>query len=165
MIRQATLNDKNEVLAIYASATSYIHSYGSPQWQNGTGPNNETFLRDVSNNALYVLIEENKIVAVTSIFNYEPTYDVIDGAWPTDGPYFAMHRIAKASNRKGKKDIEQFFSYIKNELNGVRIRIDTHHLNTNMKNLLLRNGFIYAGVISLNQEQDKERLAYQLDFN
>ena len=61
MIRQATLNDKNEVLAIYASATSYIHSYGSPQWQNGTGPNNETFLRDVSNNALYVLIEENKI--------------------------------------------------------------------------------------------------------
>jgi len=165
MIRKATLKDKHEVIAIYEAAIDLISKQGSAQWQGESRPSRKSFFADLDQDSIYVKEENGEIVAVVSLTTNEPEYDYIEGAWLSDKPYVIMRRVAKRSDRRGQPDIEDFLDYIHEELNYESIRISTHELNKPMQNFLLRNGFIYCGMIYLNEEYDNKRCAFQKDFD
>lgn len=160
MIRLARLKDKKEVLKIYKDAQQFIKTYNSPQWQDGY-PNKKSFLHDIKNKQIYVNEIDGLIVGVATILDYEPTYEVIDGAWLNNEPYKVIHRIATKIDCLGKGYAADFLDYIYKNLKCENIRIDTHKLNEPMIRFLEKNGFLYCGIIYLNQPHDKIRLAYQ----
>lgn len=160
MIRKATLKDKLAVLAIYEEAKQFIKSYNSPQWQEGE-PNLESFLSDLNNNHLYVKEIEGVIVGVATFVLDEPTYEYIDGAWLNDEKAIVIHRIATKQTEQKKGHAKDFLDFIHQKLGYNNIKIDTHELNEPMKRFLIKNGFIYCGIIYLNTFKDNKRLAYQ----
>lgn len=160
MIRKATLNDKLEILKIYEDAKKFIKSYNSPQWQDGY-PNENSFLDDIKKNQIYVKETNNKVVAVATFMDFEPTYIDIDGSWLNDEEYIVIHRIATRVDELGKGHSKAFLDYIHKELGYNNIRIDTHELNEPMKKFLHKNGFVYCGIIYLLNDYDNKRLAYQ----
>lgn len=160
MIRKATINDKPQVLKIYKEAQEFIKSYNSPQWQDGY-PNEKSFIKDIKHGTIYVNEIDNVIVGVATFLDYEKTYEVIDGKWLNDEDYIVIHRIATTTSKLGKGHAKDFIDYLENELNVKNIKIDTHELNEPMKRFLTKNGFIYCGIIYLENPHDKVRLAYQ----
>lgn len=163
MIRKATVKDKDEVLKIYQEAKKFIKTFDSPQWQIGP-PNEESFFADLEKEEIYVNVIEDKIVAVATLATYEPTYKNIKGAWLNDEKAIIIHRIATLLNEQKKGYAKAFLTYINETLKYNNIKIDTHELNLPMKNFLLKNGFILCGEITLFQEFDNKRLAYQKVF-
>lgn len=160
MIRKAQLKDLIEVLKIYDNAREYIKTYNSPQWQTGY-PNKESFLEDLKNEELYVNEVNGKIVSVATLLTNEPTYEKIAGAWLNKEEALVIHRIATAENAKNKGYAKDFLDFANQILGYNNIKIDTHELNEPMKNFLIKNGFIYCGVIRLFRDFDNKRLAYQ----
>jgi hypothetical protein len=85
----------------------------------------------------------------------EPTYDRIDGAWLTDGPYGVIHRIASYPGVHGI--FSAVIAYAAQRY--AHLRIDTHRDNRIMQHLIEKHGFTYCGIIWL--EDGSERLAYE----
>ncbi|PKK86835.1 MAG: GNAT family N-acetyltransferase [Tenericutes bacterium HGW-Tenericutes-8] len=163
MIRLATLNDLKALQEIYAHGRDFIRSYQSPQWQNNY-PSEALTLDDIEKKALYVYLYENQIVGVMTVFDYESTYDVIEGAWVSNKPYKVIHRIATHKDYYQRGIAAKMMDYVFCELGAISIRIDTHALNIPMQKMLLKNGFSYCGIIYLNTIDDRIRLAYQKDI-
>lgn len=163
IIRKASLKDKDEVVSIYNEAKMFIKSYNSPQWQDGT-PNEKSFFEDLKNDNLYVNEVDNNIVAVATILKTEKAYLKIDGAWLNDEDYVVIHRIATKVNHHKKGYAKAFLNYIYETLGYANIKIDTHELNEPMKRFLSKNGFIYCGIVYLDEDK-KKRLAFQKTYN
>lgn len=86
----------------------------------------------------------------------DPTYSYIEGGqWLNDFPYGVVHRLASDGTEKGvgAACLEWCFGYIRN------LRVDTHHDNTIMQNLLKKMNFTYCGIIITHN--GTPRLAYQ----
>ena len=162
MIRKAHHNDLDQVLRIYEEAKQFIKSYNSPQWQDGY-PNLDTFYDDLSNERLHVFENNQKVVACASFYNDEKDYDVIyEGQWLTkSNNYMAVHTIAVLNSYLGRGIAKKFFDYIFNKYRVNSIRIDTHELNVPMMKMLEKNGFVYCGIIYLNNDKNHKRLAYE----
>lgn len=81
--RKAEIADKNSIWEIIQQSIERRRIDGSAQWQNGY-PNLQTVENDIAKNFGYVLAVDDKIaVYVALIFNDEPAYNTIDGAWLT----------------------------------------------------------------------------------
>ena len=159
-IRKAEMGDLDEILGIYAYARDFMRESGNPnQW--GTGrPAQDIVERDISAGKSYVCLCGDKIAAVFYFsIEKEPTYEKIDGAWPDEGEYGVVHRIARARDAKGagSKCLEWCCEQCREQR--CSIRVDTHRDNAPMRKLLGKLGFVYCGVIWL--ENGDERLAYQ----
>ena len=155
-IRKTNIQDLNEVLDIYKVAREFmIKNRNDSQWGH-THPPKELIINDIKQNKSHVCIKDKKIACVF-YFNIEEdsTYTKIDGKWLNDLPYGVIHRIARASDAKGAGTfcINWCYSQCKN------IRIDTHRDNKPMLTILNKLGFIYCGIIWL--ENKNERLAFQ----
>ena len=130
---------------------------GNPhQWNEGK-PNIQTAREDMEKGIGYVAEADGEIVAVF-MFSQEkdPTYaKIYDGKWLSDAPYGVIHRIAVAKQGCGIIDycINECFAKCGN------LRIDTHRDNLPMQRALLKRGFVYCGIIHL--ENGDERLAFQ----
>ena len=159
-IRKSTENDYQELLKIYAQARAFMAEHGNPNQWGTNKPSAEQVLQDIKDGCSYVCEEDGEILTV---FFYklgdDPTYaKIYKGSWPNPGtsyPYGVVHRIASTGKRKGSASfclnwaLEQYHC----------LRIDTHHDNIVMQNLLKKNGFQYCGIIHL--EDGDPRLAYQ----
>lgn len=156
-IRKTEMDELDEIMAIYAHARQFMAQHGNPnQWGN-VKPPKEQIVRDIEAGNSYVCIEQGEIVAT---FFYkkdvDPTYiKIYDGAWVNDAPYGVVHRIASAGTVKGAGSfcLNWAFAQCGN------LKIDTHHDNVVMQNTLKKNGFVYCGIIHL--EDGAERLAFQ----
>lgn len=174
-IRKSTEKDYENILNIYAEARAFMAEHGNPNQWGTTRPSEKQVWTDIKNKNSYVCEEDGKI---HTVFFYregeDPTYaEIYEGAWPKSGSskpsgiltscdlihspytYGVVHRIASTGKRKGSA------SYCLNwalEQCGC-LRIDTHHDNKVMQNLLKKNGFQYCGMIHL--EDGSPRLAYQ----
>lgn len=156
-IRKSTNADLSQIGIIYENAKKFMRETGNPNQWNGDRPNAETAREDIENGIGYVAEENGKILAVF-MFSQEkdPTYaKIYDGAWLSDAPYGVIHRIAVAEQGRGIIDfcINECFAKCGN------LRIDTHRDNLPMQRALLKRGFVYCGIIHL--ENGDERLAYQ----
>ena len=161
IIAKAVSLDVDRIMEIVNDAKTYLKSQGVNQWQDGY-PNAESFNEDIRNDRLYVVRDNDLVVGVFALVTYEPTYDVVyDGSWSSDGDYVAVHRIAVASDRKGKGVARFIFDELKKEY--PCIRVDTHRQNASMNKCLLNNGFKCCGIIHLarDSESDIIRLAYE----
>ena len=155
-IRKSTYDDLDRIVEIFAYARKQMALNGNPsQWKNDR-PSMELVKKDIDVSNSYVVLNEGKIVATFAlIVGIEPTYLDIDGKWLDDDPYGTIHRIASDGSVKGV--FNQVIDYVSKR--GVDIRIDTHKDNKIMRHLIEKNGFVYCGIIIV--DDGTPRLAYQ----
>lgn len=166
IFRKATCNDIEFIMTIIKQAQKYLKSKGINQWQNNY-PNKEIIESDIKEGSSHVLINNNKIIATVALsFSGEKTYqNIYNGEWLTNGRYAVIHRIAVENNYKGKGIFSIIIDYavkICFDNNVYSIKIDTHEENESMKKTLINNGFLYCGIIYL--EDGAKRLAYEKIF-
>lgn len=95
------------------------------------------------------------------VFDGEPAYDVIEGAWIGEPPYVVVHRLVVADEVKGQGVATAFMRSVE-EMARARgfssFRIDTACDNRYMQRMLRTLGFTCCGRI---QYRSGERLAYE----
>lgn len=158
MIRKATENDIQAVLAIFDKAKDIMRSDGnSTQWGDGY-PDAGIVRTDIGMGGAHIIEQDGKPVGYFALLpSPEPTYSSINGKWLDDSsPYHVIHRIASTPESHGvfRRIIEYALSVSGN------LRIDTHRDNRIMRHVIERAGFSYCGVINL--PDGSERLAYQM---
>ncbi len=163
MFRLSTNNDVYYIMNIIKQAQESLKSLNINQWQDNY-PNKDVILNDIANNESYVLEYQNKIVGTAVLsFSEESTYNnIYSGSWISNNPYGVIHRIAIDNTKKGQGFAKKILTQIESlcvSINIYSIKIDTHEDNKAMQSFLLKNNFLYCGVIYL-LNGDK-RLAYE----
>lgn len=158
IITKANVLDLDSIMEIIDQAKAYLKSQNIDQWQDAY-PNKDVLVNDITHDSLYVVKEDNLIIGVFCVGNYEPTYDVIyKGEWSINKDYVVVHRFAVRNEYKGKGVAKYIFDYAKNKYD--YIRVDTHPDNKSMIKCLYNNGFTYRGEIFLNRSGFNLRNAY-----
>ena len=156
-IRHTRPEDLPDILALYERATAFMRKNGNQtQWADGDSPLGKAEA-DIDRGLSYACCEEGRILAV---FVFEPEADeaayraVRDGAWPDDGPYGVLHRIAVGVPGR---DVAGFcFDWCAARCR--QLRADTHADNVPMQRAFAKNGFLHAGIVTLDDGTD--RIAY-----
>ncbi len=150
IFRKAEKNDINFIWDIIKQSIERRRKDGSDQWQNGY-PNLQTIENDVDNNFGYVLIVNNEIAVYGAIiFNNEPSYENIVGAWLTEGDFAVVHRIAISEKFAGKGLAKKMFDCIEGFVKSQNIhsvRVDTNFDNLAMLSILKGRNYIYCGEV------------------
>lgn len=163
--RKGTTKDIPEIWKILQQSIERRKNDGSTQWQDGY-PNLSTVENDIKKGYNYVLTLNGKIIATAAlIFNDEPTYDVIDGAWLTTGDFLVVHRVGVSNEAAGKGFATKFFQIFENFAKGnevYSIKVDTNFDNLAMLKILEKLGYAYCGEI---QVRDGARKAFEKVLN
>lgn len=156
-IRKTKISELDEVMKIYAHARQFMAEHGNPNQWGTVKPARERVEEDIRLGKSYVCVEGEQIAAVFFFDNADdPTYaKIYDGAWLNDKKYGVVHRIASAGIVKGAGSFCINWAYAQ----CGNLKIDTHHDNIVMQNMLKKNGFSYCGIIHL--EDGNERMAFQ----
>ena len=158
-IRQAEISMLRDIERIYADARAFMKAFGNADQWGDNYPPSDLIISDISDGALYVFVEDGKILAV---FYYkegaDPTYEKIHGGrWLSDEPYGVIHRVAVASDSRGRGIVGRCFDFALDRCSNLRI--DTHKDNIPMQKALKSRGFEYCGIIYL--DNGDERIAFQ----
>ena len=168
-LRRAQLQDLTAIMKIIDDAKELLKKNGSPQWQNGY-PDQETFTQDIVMQTNWILINDNKVVTTATLqLTPEPTYrNITQGQWQQpDEPYATIHRVAISSNYRGQGLSKLLFSNLLTvgQMQGIKnFRVDTHRSNKAMQHIAENFNFKKRGIIKVNDQNDPERLAYELDL-
>ena len=157
LIRQASMEDLQRILEIYAHARAFMAKNGNPNQWGKSKPPKERLITDIEQGNLYVVTAEEKIRGVFAFFlGEDPTYRKIeDGAWLSDAPYGTIHRIAS----DGSGGIfPTALTWCRERIG--HIRIDTHHDNVVMQHVVEKAGFQRCGIIYI--ADGSPRIAYEL---
>ncbi|MBW7674492.1 GNAT family N-acetyltransferase [Chryseobacterium chendengshani] len=150
--RKAETPDKDVIWEIIQQSIERRRIDGSQQWQNGY-PNEQTVKSDIEKNFGYVLTVDGKTaVYVALIFNDEPAYSSIDGAWLTDGEFVVIHRVAISEEFAGQGLVKKLFDYIEDFVkteNVLSVKVDTNFDNIAMLKILEAKGYTYCGEVFL----------------
>lgn len=150
--RKANTTDIPVIWEIIQQSIERRRKDGSNQWQNGY-PNLQTVENDVSKEFGYVITVDNEVaVFVALIFNDEPAYSSIEGAWLTTGEFLVIHRIAVSEKFAGQGLVKQLFDYIEDFVrsqNVQSIKVDTNFDNIAMLKILESKGYSYCGEVVL----------------
>lgn len=169
--RNSTLLDIDRMVQIAEDAKALLKSKGVSQWQRGTYPDRDLFLRDAEEKIGYVLAEGNEVLAICAVtFSDEEGYrHLLCGQWntPNDAMYATIHRSAVAKKQQGKNLSGLLFRQVAKMAKtkgAVSIRIDTHPDNRTMQNALIRAGFKKCGefLIPDGDEAGDLRFGYEL---
>lgn len=161
--RKASDKDINRIMEIIKQAQNYLKANGINQWQDNY-PNINIIEKDIDRGDGYVLLIDNEVVATLALsFEGEKTYEKIyEGKWITEKEFGVIHRIAVDNKYKGNKLSACILEQIEKlcmDRNIFSIKVDTHEKNESMKKMLINNGFIYCGVIYL--ENGSKRIAFE----
>ncbi len=168
-LRRAQTQDLAAIMKIIDDAKNLLKKNGSPQWQNGY-PNRETFAQDIATQTNWVLINGNKVAATATLqLTPEPTYrNITQGQWQQpDEPYATIHRVTISSNYRGQGLSKLLFSNLLTvgQMQGIKnFRVDTHRNNKAMQHVVENFNFKRRGIIKVNDQNDPERLAYELNL-
>ena len=170
MIRKASIHDLDSIWDLRLKTSALLKIRGVDQWQSIL-PNQAQFINDIENGEFYVLVIEQKIVAMMALKKeIEHTYDVIyDGKWRYDIPYMTIHRIAVDKDFSGHgygTDLLNYAKKVASSLGYHYLRIDTHQDNQAAIKRFTDFGFVYCGYILLaaNHPTDRKRLAFDLKW-
>lgn len=159
IIRKADFNDLDDIQLIYQSARQFMSENGNPnQWGKINPPIARTE-EDIRENNLYVVEDNNNILAVFYYrFGDDPTYKIIyGGTWLNYYPYGVIHRIAVSDKVRGKGIAGICFDFAYSKCKNLKI--DTHRDNIPMQRALAKHGFKQCGIIHL--ANGDERIAFQ----
>ena len=112
----------------------------------------------LENGHCHVICEGDAVLGTMALIQGpDPTYSYIEGSWPDERPYYAIHRIATAAPGRNvaKALFDWAFEHIA-ELGYEVIRIDTHRDNCIMKHILTKYGFTMCGVIYLENGDPRD---------
>jgi N-acetylglutamate synthase-like GNAT family acetyltransferase len=166
--RRAKESDTDDILRVINDARIFLGSRGVDQWQDGF-PDRQVILDDITKRIAFVLttstVQETIIGFFVLSLENEPSYSQISGdGWMNKGSdYAAIHRVAVSSDHRGKGSSGLIFLTCETEaaMRKVRsIRVDTHKDNAVMKHVILKNGYIYCGNITLSRD-NAERMAFE----
>ena len=156
MIRLATPSDLPRILEVYAAARELMRQSGNPnQWGNHFPP--EDLLRgDIPKEQLYVVERDGAIhAAFALVFGEDPSYGHIEGAWRSDAPYATIHRVGS----DGSGGIfDEVITFCREK--SPYLRIDTHHDNRVMQQIVEKHGFRESGVVYMHDD-GTPRIAYE----
>ena len=147
---------------IYSYARHFMQAHGNPnQWINGY-PSADLILKEIASQHSYICESREGEILGTFCFipGEDPTYARIDnGEWLNNDPYFVIHRLATNGKQKGVAAacLKWCFEHCPN------IRVDTHHDNIVMQNILEKQGFQRCGIIYTHN--GTPRIAYQQDIS
>ncbi len=162
LFRPATLDDIPAMLVVVADAQRSLKEQGVDQWQDGY-PNETVLAKDIAAGGAYVLLRDELLIATMALLpGPDPTYQVIDGCWLTQGPYQVIHRLAVHSRFKGAGVAARMLqeAEIRCQRAGIpALRVDTHHDNRPMRRFLEKSGFTACGDIRL--EDGSPRIAFE----
>ena len=165
LIRKSCAADLPSLMPIFEEARGTIAALGIDQWQNGY-PSEQVVLADIEKGRSYLSEFDGKICGTFAMIDDgEPTYDKIyDGEWLTgeSDSYIAIHRVAISVVSRGSGLSGKIIAYAEEFAKGLgrkSLRIDTHRGNVVMRRMLEKNGFVFCGVIYL--ENGDERVAYE----
>ena len=156
-IRRSRSEDLSVILALYGSARDFMRKSGNmTQWEGIDAPETRA-AADIAEGRSFVCCEGDGILAV---FAFEPEADdptyreITDGAWPDDGPYGVLHRIAVGAPGR---DVAGFcLDWCAARCR--QLRADTHESNLAMQRALKKNGFRRCGIIRVSD--GSERIAF-----
>lgn len=157
MIRNGCLNDLSRIMEIYEEARVLMKDSGNPdQWTNGY-PQEWRVKEDIEKGINYVLEQDGLIEGVFVLLkDGDPDYlKIYQGEWLNDKPYWAIHRVASAGQRKGLTG--EIFNWCLSQCHNIKI--DTHQDNKIMQHVLLKNGFTPCGKVFITGAG--ERIAFQ----
>ena len=145
MVRLANMNDMDRILDIYESARVYMKVKGNPTQWGDTYPDLIMLMEDLAVNRLFVIEEDEQMIGCFVLAGGEDkTYAVIDdGAWRSNNYYGTIHRIASDGTVPGI--FSKCMEYAKDHYD--YLRVDTHADNRPMQAAVLREGFVYTGII------------------
>ncbi|MCR4827396.1 MAG: GNAT family N-acetyltransferase [Bacteroidales bacterium] len=151
-----------DIMEIIGQAKRRMKEQGLDQWQDGY-PSEAAILNDIKHKQGHFFIKKLEPAAYAAIvFDKDPYYEKIDGRWLSDGePYVVVHRLAVADEFLGLDLAKHILKFAerKARAKGVRwFRIDTHHDNLPMRNLIRDFGFTLCGVVRV---RDGKRMAYE----
>ena len=165
VIRKTTELDIDKVNSIFEEARGTIASLGINQWQDGY-PSREVIISDMADDQSYVVDNNGVCATFAMLLSEEPTYNVIyNGHWLTGDDtkdYIAIHRVAILLSMRGQGIAGRIISYAENfakDHERKSLRIDTPQGNVVMRRMLEKNGFVYCGIIHL--QNGDERVAYE----
>lgn len=154
---QAAAQDLPALAEIYRKARGIMAANGNPTQWGTTHPALELLRQDIAQGILWVVCAgQRPCGAFALVPGEDPTYAVIeDGAWRSDAPYAAIHRLGSDGSSRGVFRAAVDFAAARYP----HLRIDTHADNTIMQRLIPRAGFVYCGIIYV--EDGTPRLAYE----
>lgn len=151
--RKTEIKDIPSVVNMYQQAIAYLKNQGINQWQSGY-PNETTLRKDMDDGDSYVIELQGKVIASACIsFKEDTNYRYIEaGSWQNDHEYAVIHRIVVDESMKGRRVAKVLMDACEQlcvKRNVDTIRIDTHIENKSMQSMIGKQGFVYCGVIYL----------------
>lgn len=167
-LRQATMADFDQIMAILKDGANQLAEHGVEQWQ-GEYPSPNQIKEDIENGWAYLAISKDKetVGAISIVPSPDHSYDELDGEWLTDTEkYLVIHRVAIHSNHAGKgyatKLLTEVINYIKQNRQDIdSIRIDTHEDNKAMQHLIDKMGFTRVGTLHGVYRPDEISYVYE----
>ena len=156
------LDQIEDIMKIIGQAKRRMRERGLDQWQDGY-PDEAAIRNDKRKHQGHIFMKGPYPAAYAAIvFDKDPYYEKIDGQWLSDGePYVAVHRIAVADEFLGLDMARHILKFAERKARAKNVRwfrIDTHHDNLPMRNLIRDSGFTFCGVV---QVRDGKRMAYE----
>ena len=164
-LRKTVEADISTIMNIVGDAQRYLASQNIDQWQDGY-PTEKQIRLDIKYEDSFIVLNDANDIIGTTVFTTkkESTYQNIEGDWITskNAEYGVIHRLAVGEKYRGLGLAKFVFNACEQRLKGMNIvsmRIDTHRDNKGMQHLLKKRGYVYCGVIIL--DNGDERLAYE----
>ncbi len=156
-IRPTLVSDIPAVLDVFDAARAFMRRSGNLSQWGGGYPAEADVRRDIACGWSRVLTLDGRVAATFCMMTApEPTYNIIDGAWPDDEPYFTLHRVASDGSVPGVFRMAVLYTLAHSN----RIRVDTHLDNAPMLAAIAREGFVRCGVATMTDGTPRE--AFQL---
>lgn len=150
MYRLAEVKDLDEMMFIVHHIVNEMKGSDNPQWDEHY-PLREDFLKDIQEEALYILEEADEIKGFIAINQETPEeYDELD--WH-EGNYVVIHRLAvNPANRQGgyATQLMQFAEQSAVERHMTVIRSDTSSMNIGMNKIFQRLDYQFKGQINFH---------------
>ena len=154
-IKQAKMDDLNQIMEILRDGRNQLAEQGIDQWQ-GDYPNEEHIKEDIEKGFAYLVqSQDDETVGALSIVEApDHSYDELNGDWLIDTDRYVV--IASAL-------FTSVIDYIKNNRKDIKtIRIDTHEDNKIMQHLIDKNGFTKVGELHGVYRPEENSYVYAL---
>lgn len=137
--RKTIKQDAERIMEIINEAKAFLRESGVDQWQTGY-PNEATITSDIESQNGYVLEDNGRVIAYFYVtYGIEEFQKHIDGAWKSDLPSSAIHRMAIDNAYKGKGLADMCFRFAETlslEKGYPSVKLDTDADNSRMKHVL-----------------------------
>lgn len=167
-LKQATMSDYDQIMAILKDGANQLAESGVNQWQ-GDYPSPDQIKEDIENGWAYLAVsqDEETVGALAIVPAPDHAYDELHGEWLKDtDKYIVIHRVAIHSNHAGHGYATKLFNEVINQVRDSHpeidsIRVDTHEDNKVMQHLINKMGFKKVGELHGVYRPDEISYVYE----